>query len=179
MAEDESCILDARSVERAIRRIAMEIIERNKTVERLAVVGIEPRGVALAARIAGEINKAETSDLPLGSLDISLYRDDLDEKPLRTVERGTEINFDVTDRNLILVDDVLYTGRSIRAAMDQLMDLGRPRSIQLAVLIDRGHRELPIAADYVGKAVETLGTDHVAVRLNETHGVDEAVLVRG
>ena len=178
MAEQESCILDKEWMKRAIRRIASQIIERNKSVQGLAVVGIEPRGAVLARRLAAEIHKAEACDVPIGTLDISLYRDDLDETPLRTVPHGTEINFDVTGKDLVLVDDVLYTGRSIRAALSELMDLGRPRTIQLAVLIDRGHRELPIAADYVGKLVETLGSDRIAVHLAETHGTDEVVLVR-
>ena len=178
MPEEENCILDKVWIERAIRRIAFEIIERNKTAEGLAVVGIEPRGAVLAKRVVDQINKAEDADVPLGTVEIALYRDDLDERPLQTVVRGTEINFDVTGKRVILVDDVLFTARSVRAALDLLMDLGRPQLIQLAVLIDRGHRELPIGADYVGKRVETLGADRIDVRLMETNGVEEIVHIR-
>ena len=178
MAEQETCIFDNVWIERAVRRIAFEIIERNKTVEGLAVVGLEPRGVALSRRLAAEINKAENTQVPLGTVDISLYRDDLDERPLQSIIRGTEIDFDVTEMNIVLVDDVLHTGRTIRAALDQLMDLGRPKSIQLAVLIDRGHRELPIAPNYVGKRIDAMGTERVVVRLKETHDTEEVVLIQ-
>jgi len=178
MPEEENCILDKVWIERAIRRIAFEIIERNKTAEGLAVVGIEPRGAVLAKRVVDQINKAEDADVPVGTVEIALYRDDLDERPLQTVVRGTEINFDVTGKRVILVDDVLFTARSVRAALDLLMDLGRPQLIQLAVLIDRGHREVPIGADYIGMRVETLGADHIAVRLMETNGVEEVVHIR-
>ena len=178
MAGQELCILDKAWIGRAVRRIALEVIERNKCAEGLAIVGLEPRGVALAQRLVGEINRAEDCDVPFGTLDISLYRDDLDERPIQSVTRGTEITFDVNGKRVILVDDVLYTGRTIRAAMDLLMDLGRPDCIQLAVLIDRGNRELPIAADYVGKTIETVGSDRIEVRLAETHETDEVVFIR-
>lgn len=169
-------ILDKEGIRRALTRIAHEIIERNKGTEGLALIGIRRRGVPLAERLAVKIKEIEGSTVPVGILDITLYRDDLttlDQQPL--VQR-TEVAFPVSDKKIVLVDDVIYTGRTIRAALDAIMDLGRPRVIQLAALIDRGHRELPIRADYVGKNVPTSRREVVAVRLQETDG-EERVLI--
>ena len=151
----KTSIMDADGIRRALIRIAHEITEKNRGVENVALVGIRTRGVPLAARIAEEIQKIENVSVPTGSLDITLYRDDLTTMGYNPVIHGTEIDFDVTGKHIVLVDDVLYTGRTIRAALDALIDMGRPKSIQLAVLIDRGHRELPIRADYAGKNVPT------------------------
>ena len=168
--------MDARDVERAIRRMAHEIVERNRGAEGLAVVGIRTRGVPLARRIAGLIGELEDQEVPLGILDITLYRDDIFDRPQPEV-RETDIPFDVTGRSLVIVDDVLYTGRSVRAAVDAIMDFGRPRRIQLAVLVDRGHRELPIRPDFVGKNVPTSRSERVKVRLRETDGCDDQVVI--
>ncbi|MBO7107188.1 MAG: bifunctional pyr operon transcriptional regulator/uracil phosphoribosyltransferase PyrR, partial [Verrucomicrobia bacterium] len=146
----KTSIMDADGIRRALIRIAHEITEKNMGVENVALVGIRTRGVPLAARIAEEIQKIENVIVPTGSLDITLYRDDLTTMGYNPVIHGTEIDFDVTGKHIVLVDDVLYTGRTIRAALDAIIDMGRPNSIQLAVLIDRGHRELPIRADYAG-----------------------------
>lgn len=174
----ERLVLDGPGVQRALSRMAHEILERNKGVEGLVLVGIRTNGVYLARRLAAKLAEIEKTDVPLGELDITLYRDDLSTKKGHPLLRKTEIPFDLTDRRVILVDDVLFTGRTIRAAMDGMMDLGRPRAIQLAVLIDRGHRELPIRADYVGKNVPTALDEDVRVRLSETDGVDEVVIRR-
>ncbi|MDY6291426.1 MAG: bifunctional pyr operon transcriptional regulator/uracil phosphoribosyltransferase PyrR, partial [Succiniclasticum sp.] len=149
----KTSIMDADGIRRALIRIAHEITEKNRGVENVALVGIRTRGVPLAARIAEEIRKIENAEVPVGSLDITLYRDDLTTMGYNPVIHGTEIDFDITGKHIVLVDDVLYTGRTIRAALDAIIDMGRPNSIQLAVLIDRGHRELPIRADYAGKNV--------------------------
>jgi len=176
MSPGERVIMDARDVERAIRRMAHEIVERNRGAEGLAVVGIRTRGVPLARRIAGLIGELEDQEVPLGILDITLYRDDIFDRPQPEV-RETDIPFDVTGRSLVIVDDVLYTGRSVRAAVDAIMDFGRPRRIQLAVLVDRGHRELPIRPDFVGKNVPTSRSERVKVRLRETDGCDDQVVI--
>ena len=172
----KTSIMDADGIRRALIRIAHEITEKNKGVENVALVGIRPRGVPLAARIAEEIQKIENVKVPTGSLDITLYRDDLTTMGYNPVIRGTEIDFDVTGKHIVLVDDVLYTGRTIRAALDAIIDMGRPNSIQLAVLIDRGHRELPIRADYAGKNVPTSRRETVEVALREEGKADEVIL---
>jgi pyrimidine operon attenuation protein/uracil phosphoribosyltransferase len=172
----KTSIMDADGIRRALIRIAHEITEKNKGVENVAIVGIRTRGVPLAARIAEEVKKIEGVAVPTGSLDITLYRDDLTSMGYNPVIHGTEIDFDITGKNIVLVDDVLYTGRTIRAALDALIDMGRPKSIQLAVLIDRGHRELPIRADYAGKNVPTSRKETIEVALEEEGRMDEAIL---
>ena len=172
----KTSIMDADGIRRALIRIAHEITEKNKGVENVALVGIRTRGVPLAARIAEEIQRIENVKVPTGSLDITLYRDDLTTMGYNPVIRGTEIDFDITGKHIVLVDDVLYTGRTIRAALDAIIDMGRPNSIQLAVLIDRGHRELPIRADYAGKNVPTSRRETVEVALREEGKEDEVIL---
>ena len=170
-------IMTGEDIRRTLARIAHEIIERNKTVDHLILVGMHTRGVPLARRLAANIEKYENSRLPVGALDFSLYRDDLSPSEARNAVQRTDIPADIADRPVVLVDDVLYTGRSIRAAMDALIDLGRPRSIQLVVLVDRGHREMPIRADYVGKNIPSARHEEIQVRLVETDGVDEVAIV--
>ncbi|WP_295357925.1 bifunctional pyr operon transcriptional regulator/uracil phosphoribosyltransferase PyrR [uncultured Succiniclasticum sp.] len=172
----KTSIMDADGIRRALIRIAHEITEKNRGVENVALVGIRTRGVPLAARIAEEIQKIENVEVPVGSLDITLYRDDLTTMGYNPVIHGTEIDFDVTGKHIVLVDDVLYTGRTIRAALDAIIDMGRPNSIQLAVLIDRGHRELPIRADYAGKNVPTSRRETIEVALQEEGKEDEVIL---
>ena len=172
----KTSIMDADGIRRALIRIAHEITEKNRGVENVALVGIRTRGVPLAERIADEIQKIENVKVPTGSLDITLYRDDLTTMGYNPVIHGTEIDFDVTGKHIVLVDDVLYTGRTIRAALDALIDMGRPNSIQLAVLIDRGHRELPIRADYAGKNVPTSRRETIEVALQEEGKEDEVIL---
>jgi pyrimidine operon attenuation protein/uracil phosphoribosyltransferase len=162
-------VMDAEAIARAVTRIAHEILEANQGAGDIALVGILTRGVHLAERLAERIKQIEGTEVPVGSLDISFYRDDVATR-LNPVVHRTDISFDVEGRHVVLVDDVLYTGRTIRAAMDALMDFGRPRTIQLAVLVDRGHRELPIRADYVGKNVPTSSIERVTVSLA---GVDD------
>ena len=163
---------------RALTRIAHEILERNRGLDELALVGIRTRGVPIARRLARALREINGDDVPTGALDITLYRDDLMRHAVgpQPVIRRTEIPFSIDDRKILLVDDVLYTGRTIRAALDALIDFGRPRAIQLVVLVDRGHRELPIKADYVGKNLPTSLTESVQVRLQEIDGVDEVVI---
>jgi len=173
----EKTVMTAEDIRRTLARIAHEIIEHNKSTDHLILVGLHTRGVPLAKRLAESIEKYESSRLAVGALDFSLYRDDLDPEEAKRVVGRTEIPADITDKSVVLVDDVLYTGRSIRAAMDALIDLGRPRSIQLAVLIDRGHREMPIRADYVGKNIPSAHHEDIQVRLTETDGVDEVAIV--
>ena len=172
-----STIMDQEQVRRAVTRIAHEILERNKGIEDVCLVGIRTRGAVLAERLRKAIKDIEGEDIPVGLLDINLYRDDLSIIGKQPVIRETLIDFDVTDKKIVLVDDVLYTGRTIRAALDALVDLGRPACIQLAVLVDRGHRELPIRADFVGKNIPTARTQDVRVRLVESDGVDDGVVV--
>ena len=172
----KTSIMDADGIRRALIRIAHEITEKNRGVENVALVGIRTRGVPLAARIAEEIRKIENVEVPVGSLDITLYRDDLTTMGYNPVIHGTEIDFDVTGKHIVLVDDVLYTGRTIRAALDAIIDMGRPNSIQLAVLIDRGHRELPIRADYAGKNVPTSRRETIEVALQEEGKEDDVIL---
>lgn len=168
--------MDTEGINRAITRIAHEIIEKNKGTAGLCVIGIRNRGVYIAKRIAECIKKIEGADILTGALDITLYRDDLALASGQPLVRKTEIDFDINDKNLVLVDDVLYTGRTIRAALDALIDFGRPKSIQLAVLVDRGHRELPIRADFVGKNIPTSNKESVDVYLQESDGKDEVLI---
>ena len=171
-------VMDADRMSRALTRIAHEILERNRGLDELALVGIRTRGVPLARRLARALREINGDDVPTGALDITLYRDDLMRHAVgpQPVVRRTEIAFSIDDRKILLVDDVLYTGRTIRAALDALIDFGRPRGIQLVVLVDRGHRELPIKADYVGKNLPTSLSQSVQVRLQEIDGVDEVVI---
>lgn len=173
---EKTVLMDADGVRRVITRIAHEIVERNKGVENIMLVGIRTRGVPLAERVADEIEKIERMRPPVGVLDITLYRDDLSTMAYQPVVRPTEMPVDIGGRTIILVDDVLFTGRTIRSALDALIDMGRPRSIQLAVLVDRGHRELPIRADYVGKNVPTAAREIVSVLLSELDGEEKVVL---
>ncbi|HEX2863548.1 MAG TPA: bifunctional pyr operon transcriptional regulator/uracil phosphoribosyltransferase PyrR [Deinococcales bacterium] len=169
-------VLESADIRRAVSRIAHEIVERNRGATDLAVVGIHTRGIPLAARVAARLSELEGLEVPTGKLDITLYRDDLSEVGLQPVVRRTEVPFDVTRKRIILVDDVLFTGRTARAGLDALIDLGRPANIQLAVLVDRGHRELPIRADYVGKNLPTSKQEVVKVKLAETDGEDAVEL---
>ncbi|MGH2677907.1 MAG: bifunctional pyr operon transcriptional regulator/uracil phosphoribosyltransferase PyrR [Actinomycetota bacterium] len=165
-------LLDAAEIRRAMTRIAHEVLERNKGADGLVLVGIAARGDDLARRLAVEIERIEGAEVPVGALDISFYRDDIGMRKEAPEVHETRIPFDISGKTVILVDDVLFTGRTIRAAMDALVDLGRPRAIQLAVLVDRGHRELPIRADYVGKNAPTRAEDLVRVLIEETDGAD-------
>jgi pyrimidine operon attenuation protein/uracil phosphoribosyltransferase len=168
-------IMESAEIARALRRIGHEVLERNKGAANLLIMGVHTRGVPLAVRLAGVLSSIEDVVVPVGKLDIGLYRDDLDRRP--TVSLGpTESPVSIDDKTVLLVDDVLYTGRTIRAALDALADLGRPARVQLAVLVDRGHRELPIRADFVGKNIPTAEDEHVTVRLDETDG-DEGVWI--
>ena len=170
-------ILDATGIQRAVTRIAHEILERNHGTKDLLVAGIRTRGVFLAQRLQKEIFAIEKVELPLGIIDITLYRDDLGEIGSHPDVRETNLPSDVTGKIVILVDDVLFTGRTIRAALDAVIDFGRPKAIQLAVLIDRGHRELPIKADYVGKNIPTSLDEEVIVRMSEKENADEVIVV--
>lgn len=165
-------------IERALTRMAHEMTEKNRGIERLAIVGIQKGGINIAQRLAAKIKLIEKREISVGLLDISSYRDDRNLRKEQRVEGRTEINFKITDLKIILVDDVLFTGRSIRAAMDALMDMGRPAAIQLAVLIDRGHRELPIKADYVGKNVPTSKTETVDVIFGGKNGGNSVLLLK-
>jgi pyrimidine operon attenuation protein/uracil phosphoribosyltransferase len=171
-------VMDAERMGRTLTRMAHEIIERNRGVGEVALVGVRTRGVPLARRIAASLRGITGQDVPVGALDITLYRDDLMRHAVgpQPIVRSTDIPFTIDARHIILVDDVLFTGRTIRAALDALIDFGRPRTIQLVVMVDRGHRELPIKADYVGKNVPTSHRETVHVRLQETDGIDEVVI---
>ncbi|MDI6800905.1 MAG: bifunctional pyr operon transcriptional regulator/uracil phosphoribosyltransferase PyrR [Thermodesulfovibrionales bacterium] len=169
-------LLNKKDIERMLLRIAHEIIEKNKGIENICLVGIQRGGVHLAKRLRLMIKGIENTEVPVGSLDISLYRDDIRIRKGHPVVRKTEIPCDVNDKKIILVDDVLFTGRSIRSAMDAIMDFGRPAQIQLAVLIDRGHRELPIRADYVGKNIPTSMSENISVQFEEEGHEDKVVL---
>jgi len=173
--------MDADRIARTLTRIAHEIVERNKGVDDLALVGVRTRGVHLARRLARTLKEITGDEVPTGALDITLYRDDLMRHAVgpQPLVRRTEIPFSIDDRKILLVDDVLYTGRTTRAALDALIDFGRPRGIQLIVLVDRGHRELPIKADYVGKNLPTAPDQSVQVRLQESDNRDEVVLEQG
>jgi pyrimidine operon attenuation protein/uracil phosphoribosyltransferase len=170
-------IMTQEDIRRTLARIAHEIIERNEAIEHLMLVGMHTRGVPLAKRLAANIEHFAGVKIPVGSLDISLYRDDLSSLNLQPVVKQTDIPVSVDGKSIVLVDDVLFTGRSIRAAMDALTDLGRPRLIHLAVLVDRGHRELPIRADYVGKNIPSSRHEEIRVNLEETDGVDEVAII--
>ncbi|MBI4397768.1 MAG: bifunctional pyr operon transcriptional regulator/uracil phosphoribosyltransferase PyrR [Candidatus Omnitrophica bacterium] len=171
-------ILDAQGVDRAITRMTHEILEKNKGTEHLVLIGIERGGVILAERLRHKIQEIEGVSVPKGTVDITLYRDDLGEGQSQPVMRGTHLEFDITGKKVVLVDDVLFTGRSVRSALDALIDFGRPKWAELAVLVDRGHREIPIRADYVGKNIPTSLDEEVAVCFKETEGVDEVCVVR-
>lgn len=173
---DKTILMDEDGIRRAMTRIAHEIVEKNKGVEHLVLVGIRTRGVPLAERIAAEIERIEGVRPPVGTLDITLYRDDLSLLAYQPTVRATEMPVDIHGKTIVLTDDVLFTGRTIRAALDALIDMGRPRIIQLAVLVDRGHRELPIRADYVGKNVPTSARESVSVALKELDGVEQVRL---
>jgi len=177
--KQKAVILDREGIRRALTRIAHEIIERNKGTENLALIGIRNRGVPLAARLAARILQIEGKEVPVGTLDITLYRDDLSTLANQPLVRQTEVHFPVAGKTIVLVDDVMFTGRTIRAALDAVIDLGRPRLIQLAVLVDRGHRELPIRSDYVGKNVPTSKKENVSVLLDETDGDEKVVITEG
>ena len=178
MSAEEKKVLDQEGMDRALVRIAHEILERNKGAEHFALVGIRTRGALLAKRFQTIIQEIEHQTIPLGVLDITLYRDDLTEIGAQPQVHGTEIDFDLNGKIVVLVDDVLFTGRTIRCALDAIIDYGRPKSIQLAALIDRGHRELPIRADYVGKNIPTSAGEEVVVRLTESDNRDEVVVRR-
>ena len=175
----EKVILNKEDVRRAVTRIAHEIVERNHGCDGIILIGVHTRGVPLAKRIAANIKAFEQAEVPVGDLDISLHRDDLTSQEVQPSMRPTNIPDDIEGKRIILGDDVLYTGRSIRAAMDALIDHGRPQSIQLVVLIDRGHREIPIRADFVGKNMPTSRDEEVEVRLKEVDGRDEVAIVKG
>jgi pyrimidine operon attenuation protein/uracil phosphoribosyltransferase len=177
LADKPKELLDEKKIGRMLTRIAHEILEHNAGAETLAVIGILTRGAYLAQRIAATIKKIEGIEVPVGLMDISLYRDDVHSKLDQPVIQRTDILFPVGDKNIVLIDDVLFTGRTIRAALDQIIDFGRPRTIQLAVLIDRGHRELPIKADYVGANIPTAKSDRVVVQVTEKDGCDSVHVI--
>lgn len=173
--KEKALILNQEDIVRVIKRISHEILERNKGCENLVFIGVQKRGVPMAKRIAENIKELEVKELKVGKLDITFYRDDVGEK-IKSDVQITDIPFDIKDKDIILVDDVLFTGRTIRAALDAIIDLGRPKSIQLVVLIDRGHRELPIRADYVGKNLPTSFKEFVEVKFEETDGEDKVTI---
>jgi len=174
----QSVLMDEAAIDRAIIRISHEIVEKNAGLDKIALIGIQRRGVPMAKRIREYIEQIEGVKVPLGILDITFYRDDLSMLSAHPFVNGTHIPFDVNDTKIILVDDVLFTGRTIRSAIDNLFDTGRPACIQLAILIDRGHRELPIRADYVGKNVPTSTTEMISVNLEEVDGVNNVLLCK-
>jgi pyrimidine operon attenuation protein/uracil phosphoribosyltransferase len=176
--KEKALILDKAGIDRALTRIAHEILEKNKGPKDLVLVGIQRGGVHLARRLAAKIKEIEGVEPPVGSLDITMYRDDLATRKSQPVPQATDITFDIQDRTMVLVDDVIFTGRTIRAALNSIMDYGRPHRIQLAVLVDRGHRELPVRADYVGKNLPTSAKEKVEVMLAED-GVEEKVVILG
>ena len=179
MAElkEKALILDKNGIDRALTRVAHEILEKNKGARDIVLVGIQRGGVHIAKRLAAKIREIEKVDLPVGSLDITMYRDDLETRKAQPVPQATDITFDIKDKIMVLVDDVVFTGRTIRAALNSIMDYGRPRRIQLAVLVDRGHRELPIRADYVGKNLPTSSKEKVEVMLVEDGGEEKVVIL--
>ncbi|NLY53868.1 MAG: bifunctional pyr operon transcriptional regulator/uracil phosphoribosyltransferase PyrR [Firmicutes bacterium] len=174
---EKTSLMDAQAMQRALTRIAHEILERNKGIEDLVLVGIRRRGIPLAHRLANIIERIEGKPVLVGALDITLHRDDLDQLQEQVTVHPNELPVSIVDKIVVLVDDVLYTGRTVRAALDALIELGRPRMIQLAVLVDRGHRELPIRADYVGKNVPTSRREQISVRLSEVDGSDGVVIL--
>jgi pyrimidine operon attenuation protein/uracil phosphoribosyltransferase len=176
--KEKALILDKAGIDRALTRIAHEILEKNKGPKDLVLVGIQRGGVHLARRLAAKIKEIEGVEPPVGSLDITMYRDDLATRKSQPVPQATDITFDIQNKTMVLVDDVIFTGRTIRAALNSVMDYGRPQRIQLAVLVDRGHRELPIRADYVGKNLPTSAKENVEVMLAED-GVEEKVVILG
>ncbi|MCL6471617.1 MAG: bifunctional pyr operon transcriptional regulator/uracil phosphoribosyltransferase PyrR [Firmicutes bacterium] len=173
--KEKALVMDGEAMGRAITRIAHEILEKNRGAENLVIVGIRNRGIFFAQRLADKIKEIEGVDLPVGALDVTFYRDDVTTYSNPKIYK-TEIPFDVTGKTIILVDDVLYTGRTIRASMDAIMDYGRPAAVQLAVMIDRGHRELPIRADYVGKNIPTSRKERVQVKVTEVDGQDQVTI---
>jgi len=173
---EKSKLMDKRTIESALKRMAHEILEKNDEADSIAIVGIRNRGEYLASRVAAAIEKIKGKRPSFGILDITLYRDDLTDLAQQPIVHETKLDFDISQKHIILVDDVLYTGRTIRCALDELIDFGRPKSIQLAVLIDRGHRELPIRADYVGKNIPTSGNEVIEVKLEESDGKEEVIL---
>lgn len=173
---DKAVIMDSQAIKRALTRVAHEIVERNKGVDDVTLVGIRTRGVPLAQRVAEEIKRIEGVELPVGILDITLYRDDLSTLAYQPIVHETLIPFSINDKKVVLIDDVLFTGRTVRAALDAIMDIGRPAAIQLAVLIDRGHRELPIRADYVGKNVPTASKEIVSVQLTSIDSSEQVII---
>jgi pyrimidine operon attenuation protein / uracil phosphoribosyltransferase len=175
--EVDRVVLDEAGIQRALARIAHEIVERNKGIDGLGLVGIRSRGDVLARRLQAEVAKLEGEQIPFGAMDVTLYRDDITRGADHHLVQITEIPWEVDGRTVLLVDDVLFTGRTVRSALDALMDFGRPRAIQLAVLVDRGHRELPIRADYVGKNLPTQRAEKVRVRLRESEGIDEVAIL--
>lgn len=174
---EKAKLMDKDAIERSIMRMAHEILEKNKGTQELCLIGIRDRGEHLAKRLAEAIEKIDKTQVPVGILDITLYRDDLAKAGGQPMVQKTEIDFDITGKNVVLVDDVICAGRTIRAALDALIDFGRPKAIQLAVLVDRGHRELPIRADYVGKNIPTSKEEKIEVRLEECDGKDEVVII--
>jgi len=176
--KEKALILDRAGIDRALTRVAHEILEKNKGAKHLGLVGIQRGGVHLARRLADKIKGIEGVEVPVGTLDITMYRDDIGTRKSQPVPQATDIAFDIQDMSIVLVDDVLFTGRTIRAAMNSIMDYGRPRRIQLAILLDRGHRELPIRADFVGKNLPTSSKEKVEVMLAED-GVEEKVIILG
>jgi pyrimidine operon attenuation protein/uracil phosphoribosyltransferase len=176
--QEKTVVMGENEIRRTLVRIAHEIVEKNKGITDLTLVGIRTKGVFLAKRLAQEIFKIEKKEIPVGILDITLYRDDLSLVARQPLVLKTEIPFDVSQKKIVLVDDVLYTGRTIRAAMDAIVDLGRPQVIQLAVLIDRGHRELPIRADYIGKNIPTSKKEIIKVKLEEVDGENKVVIMK-
>ena len=173
---EKATVMTGDDMERALRRIAVEIVERNKGLEKVVLLGIQRRGVHLAARLRDLLKESEKTKVPTGELDITLYRDDIPTLSDQPVVHSTSIPCDITGKRVVLVDDVLFTGRTVRAALDAVTDFGRPESVQLAVLVDRGHRELPIAADYVGKSVPTSRRENVEVRVAALDGEDKVVI---
>ncbi|RLE06801.1 bifunctional pyr operon transcriptional regulator/uracil phosphoribosyltransferase PyrR [Candidatus Aerophobetes bacterium] len=173
-----SRLMDEKDMARALVRLSHEIIEKNKQIKDLALIGIQRRGIYLAQRMSKLMEEMVKEKVPTGSLDITLYRDDLSRIAYQPIVRDTEIPFSIDDKKIVLVDDVLYTGRTVRAAIDALLDLGRPKKIELAVLVDRGHRELPIRADYVGKNIPTSSKEMVEVKVRELDGKDEVLILK-
>ncbi|MDR1773975.1 MAG: bifunctional pyr operon transcriptional regulator/uracil phosphoribosyltransferase PyrR [Clostridioides sp.] len=173
---ERSQIMDKTQISRAITRISHEIIEKNKGIENVVIIGVRTRGIPLAERIAQKIGEIENQKLQTGTIDVTLYRDDLDKFKETPVVKGSFLDFDIHGKIVVLVDDVLYTGRTVRAALDAIIDIGRPSAIQLAVLVDRGHRELPIRADYVGKNVPTSRSEEITVRVEEIDGEDSVTI---